>query len=73
MYKISRIIKGLQYTTKYNVVRLWNDTMADKCSTENGKLIVKGIIYPESIEKLPIPKAPKIKIKKEKTKKPPLS
>lgn len=66
MYKISRIIKGLQYTTKYNVVRLWNDTMADKCSTENGKLIVKGIIYPESIEKLPIPKVPKIKIKKKK-------
>lgn len=66
MYKISRLIKELQYTTKYNVVRLWNDTMADKCSTENGKLIVKGIIYPESIEKLPIPKVPKIKIKKEK-------
>ena len=65
MYKISRIIKGLQYTTKYNVVRLWNDVMADKCSTENGKLIVKGIIYPESIEKLPIPKVPKIKTKKE--------
>ena len=73
MYKISRVIKELQYTTKHGVVRLWNDTIADKCSTENGKLIVKGIIYPKGIEKLPSPQLPVPKITNKKIKKPPLS
>ena len=53
MYKISRLIKGLQYTTKYNIVRIWNDNLIDKVSAENGKLIVSGILNPESSDELP--------------------
>ena len=53
MYKISRLIKGLQYTTKYNIVRIWNDNLVDKVSAENGKLIVSGILNPESADELP--------------------
>ena len=44
MYKISRIIKGLQYTTRHNVIRLWNDLIAETPSEENGRLIVSQII-----------------------------
>lgn len=44
MYKVSRIIKGLQYTTKYNIVRMWNDVIIGNCSKESGKLIVKGLL-----------------------------
>ena len=44
IYKVSRIIKGLQYTTKYNIVRIWNDSIVNDVSVENGKLIVSGII-----------------------------
>ena len=47
MYRISRIIKGLQYTTRYNVVRLWNDAIINKHTAESGKLIVGGIINPQ--------------------------
>lgn len=50
MYKVSRILKGLQFTTKYNIVRLWNDTIAGEASEENGSLIVSGIINPEEME-----------------------
>lgn len=50
MYRVSRILKGLQFTTKYNVVRLWNDTIAGEASKENGRLIVSGIINPEEME-----------------------
>ena len=57
MYKISRIIKGLQHTTKYNVVRVWGDTMAETSSIENGRFIVNTIIHLESVEKLKISKA----------------
>lgn len=49
MYKISRIVKGLQYTTRHNIVRLWNDTFVEEASEENGRLIVSGIIDPISI------------------------
>ena len=49
MYKISRILKGLQFTTKYNIVRLWNDNFVAESSEENGKLIVSGIINPDSV------------------------
>ena len=49
MYKISRILKGLQFTTKYNIVRIWNDAVVANASEENGKLIVSGIIKPDSI------------------------
>lgn len=44
IYKISRIIKGLQFTIKYNVVRLWNDSLATDASEDNGKLIVSEMI-----------------------------
>ena len=50
MYRVSRIIKGLQYTMKYNVVRLWNDSIINDVSEENGRLIVSNIIHPEEIE-----------------------
>ena len=50
MYRVSRILKGLQFTTKYNVVRLWNDTIAGEASKENGRMIVSGIINPEEME-----------------------
>ncbi len=50
MYKISRIIKGLQFTTKYNVVRIWNDSLANNASEENGKIIVSNLIAPFSSE-----------------------
>ena len=49
MYKISRILKGLQFTTKYNIVRLWNDAIVADASEENGRLIVQGIIDPDSM------------------------
>ena len=49
MYKVSRILKGLQFTTKYNIVRLWNDAIVADASEENGKLIVSGIINPDSM------------------------
>ena len=50
MYKVSRILKGLQFTTKYSIVRLWNDTIAGESSVENGRLIVRGIINPEGMD-----------------------
>lgn len=52
MYRISRILKGLQFTTKYNIVRLWNDAIAANASKENGKSIVLGIIDPTTIPQL---------------------
>lgn len=50
MYKVSRILKGLQFTTKYNIVRLWNDTIAGEASEENGRLIISGIINPKEMK-----------------------
>ena len=50
MYKVSRILNSLQFSTKYNVVRLWNDTIVGESSEENGRLIVSGIINPEEME-----------------------
>ncbi|OPZ24457.1 MAG: hypothetical protein BWZ03_00167 [bacterium ADurb.BinA186] len=47
MYHISRVIKGLQYTANYNVVRVWNDTLLSSASLTSGKEIVESIIYPE--------------------------
>lgn len=52
IYRVSRIIRGLQYTTKHNVVRLWNDSfVTNNVNEENGKLIVKKIVYPDSLFK----------------------
>ena len=50
MYRISRIIKGLQYTTEYNIVRLWSDSIIGDPSEEKGKKIVKSILYPALID-----------------------
>lgn len=51
MYKTSRIIKGLQFTTKYNIVRIWNDNFVQEPSVENGRLIVSSIINLDLISK----------------------
>lgn len=45
----------LQYTNKYNVVRLWNDSFISKASENNGKLIVTSIIDSGSIPYLDKP------------------
>lgn len=60
MYKVSRILKGLQYTTKYNIVRLWNDAIVADASEENGKLIVLGIIDPDSMPQPVVEPKPRI-------------
>ena len=44
MYRVSRILRGLQYTTKNNLVRLWNDEIAEKPSEKGGRLIVTDLI-----------------------------
>jgi len=54
MYKVSRILKGLQYTTRHNVVRLWNDSIIADASEANGKQIVSGILEPDSVPALPM-------------------
>ena len=76
MYKISRILKGLQFTTKYNIVRLWNDAVVADASEENGRLIVQGIIDPDSVPRLieePKPKAIIVHYPKPKANRPVLS
>ncbi len=50
IYKISRILKGLQFTTKYNVIRVWNDAIILDASNSNGRLIVSKLI-----ESMPLP------------------
>lgn len=46
IYRISKIIKALQFTTKYNIVRIWNDMLLDKVSEENGHALINNIINP---------------------------
>lgn len=50
MYRMSRIIKGLQFTTKYNIVRLWSNTVVDTSSRDVGKLIVSSVISSNSLQ-----------------------
>lgn len=52
MYRISRILKGFQYTTKNNIVRLWNDTIVSNSTKESGRLIVSGLINPEEMKQI---------------------
>lgn len=47
IYKVSKIIKDFQYTTKNNVVRLWNKCLESNACIENGKLIINQLISPE--------------------------
>lgn len=74
MYKVSRILKGLQFTTKYNIVRLWNDRIIADASEENGRLIVSGIINPDSMPSPVVEPKPRIiRESKPKVKKPVLT
>ncbi len=47
IYKISRVFRALQFTSNYNIVRMWNDDIVTNCSAENGRLLVEGLIFPE--------------------------
>lgn len=49
MYKVSRILNGLQFTTRYNIVRLWSDLFVGEATKEKGKLIVSNIINPSNL------------------------
>ena len=44
IYKISRIIKSLQFTTDHSIIRTWNDDLVDGVSANNGKKIVELIL-----------------------------
>ena len=44
IYRIYRIIKGIRFKSKYNVVRLRNDSLVSHASDDNGKIILLGII-----------------------------
>ncbi len=54
MYRMSRLIKSLQYTLTYKVIRIWNDAFADMVSVENGRLLLKGLSNPDLLS---LPKA----------------
>ena len=48
IYKVSRVIKGLQYTSNYNIVRVWNDNLLEKkLKGKAGRLILESLL-PES-------------------------
>lgn len=74
MYRISRILKSFHYTTKNNIVRLWNDTIATNSTKESGRLIVSGLINPEEMKQIKAEQREierrqrKIELKKEKQK-----
>jgi len=44
IYKYSRIIKSLQYTTKYNLIRVWDDSIIDKATSEIGCKIITNLL-----------------------------
>ena len=48
IYRISRIMKGLQYTTQNNIIRLWNPNLVNEVSSRNGRLIVTSLINPNA-------------------------
>lgn len=50
MYKISRILKGLQYTIEKNIVRLWSDIIISNSTKETGRLIVSNAINSKEIK-----------------------
>ncbi len=49
MYRMSRLLKSLQYTLSYKVIRIWNYAVADIASAENGRLLLKGLSDPDSV------------------------
>lgn len=44
MYRASRVMRSLQYATRHNVIRIWNDKLADRPSKDLGRQIVAGLI-----------------------------
>lgn len=44
IYRISRIIRGLQFITNYSIIRIWNSDIAENPSNDSGKLIVSDIL-----------------------------
>lgn len=44
MYRVSRVIKSLQYTTQHNIVRVWNDNLINEDLFQGGKSIVENIL-----------------------------
>lgn len=56
MYRISKVIKALQYVLQYNVIRSWSETIALTSSEENGKQIVKNEVFPQKTKLLYRPK-----------------
>ncbi|MCR5705271.1 MAG: hypothetical protein K6G48_00495 [Acholeplasmatales bacterium] len=51
IYKISGIIKSLQYTTENRIVRLWNDKLLNDDLTDTAKYILSDILAYELEEK----------------------
>lgn len=47
MYRISRLIKQLQFIGDHDLIRQWNDEIANKISKENGSLILRDILIGE--------------------------
>jgi hypothetical protein len=39
MYHYSRILKGLQYTTDFNIVRFWNEKIANGAKGQESNLL----------------------------------
>lgn len=50
MYAASRIMKGLQYVLKHNIVRIWNDELVNGVGIENGRRIISGMVEYEKEE-----------------------
>lgn len=44
MYRVSRILKGLQFNATHKVVKIWNDSIINDVDGEGGKLIVRNLI-----------------------------
>ena len=44
MYRVSRVIKSLQYTTTLNVIRIWNFDIADNVTPKTGERLVLDIV-----------------------------
>lgn len=47
MYRISRLIKQLQFIGDHGLIRQWNDEVANKASKENGTLILRDMLIGE--------------------------
>ena len=44
IYKISRIVKNLQFLYKNNVIRIWDDRVMDLINEKNGRKLLEAII-----------------------------